>query len=362
MRFGRIGRSGPAPAATAPPDGWTLEVQIHPSDIRKRVRYLFLSRLQMTLWSLLALLYLTGLALGLGVAPSVLRRLWGDDEYPSLIAERSRQGERLQALVQRLDEVEEEAGELYLHTSKIALAYGVVPAGLTPGGAPGAAGGPPAEADSIYAAALSRGDLLQSRIERQLSAVDGSLEKVRELERSRPEKARTTPAACPLRGDFVLVSPFGRRRNPLTREFELHAGLDLAAPLGSPIYATADGVVTFAGRYPSSRSPHWWRLGNLVAVQNGEEFITLYGHCQEIEVEPGQRVRRGDRLGTVGRAELVNTTHLHYEIRRRTAEGELRPVGPLMYILDRRWPNEERLLRADTPAGGFEPVPEGIAR
>ncbi len=361
MRFGRIGRLGPQRGSAAPPDGWSLEVQIHPSDIRKRVRYLFLSRFQVTLWSLLGLLYLTGLALGIGVAPNVLRRLWGDEEYPSLIAERSRQGERLQGLVQRLGELEEEAGELHLRTSKIALAYGVVPASL----ASGRPSGPqPSAADSIYASVLVRGDRLRDRIERRLSVVDSSIEELRELERSHPERSRTTPAACPLRGDFVLMSPFGRRRNPFTRELELHAGLDLAAPLGSPIHAAADGEVTFAGRYPSSDSLHWWRFGNLIAVQNGEEFVTLYGHCQDVEVRPGQQVRRGDRLGTVGRAELANTTHLHYEVRRRAPEGELRPVGPLMYILDHQWPNEGRLLRAggDTPASGFEPLPAGIAR
>lgn len=360
MRLGRIGRLDQQRGSTAPPDGWSLEVQIHPSDIRKRVRYLFLSRFQVTLWSLLGLLYLTGLALGVGVAPSVLRRLWGDEEYPSLIAERSRQGERLQGLVQRLGELEEEAGDLHLRTSKIALAYGVVPASLDSDAA--GVGPRPAEAGSIYATALYRGDRLRDRIERRLSAVDGSLAELLTFERSHPERARTTPAACPLRGDFVLVSPFGRRRNPFTRELELHAGLDLAAPLGSPIHAAADGVVTFAERYPSSGSPHWWRFGNLIAVQSGEEFVTLYGHCQDVEVRPGQRVRRGDRLGTVGRSELANTTHLHYEIRRRVPGGELRPVDPLMYILDHQWPNEERLLRAGGAAGTFEPLPAGIAR
>jgi murein DD-endopeptidase MepM/ murein hydrolase activator NlpD len=172
---------------------------------------------------------------------------------------------------------------------------------------------------------------------------------------------RTTPAACPLRGDFVLLSPFGRRRNPFTRELEQHSGLDLAAPLGSLIHASADGVVTFAGRYPSS-SPRWWRFGNLIAVQSGEEFVTLYGHCQDVEVRPGQRVRRGDRLGTVGRSELTNTAQLHYEIRRRVPGGELRPVDPLMYILDHQWPNEERLLRAGGANDTFEPLPAGIAR
>ena len=79
----------------------------------------------------------------------------------------------------------------------------------------------------------------------------------------------------------------------------------------------------------------------------------------------GQAVRRGDVLATVGSTGWSLSPHVHYEIRRREGGDETpRPVDPLLYILDRRWPDEERLFggRNPPPAGGFEPLPPGFVR
>jgi len=173
---------------------------------------------------------------------------------------------------------------------------------------------------------------------------------------------RTTPSICPLRGEFVLISSFGRRRSPFTRQLELNTGADLAAPSETPVYATADGVVAFAGQYPLGRSAVWWRFGNLVIVENGEEFVTVFGHNSRIEVRAGQQVKRGDLLATVGNTGWSSSPHLHYEVRRRGADGVYRPVDPLIFILDHRWPSEERLLvraRNAPPVQDFEPLPAG---
>ena len=177
-------------------------------------------------------------------------------------------------------------------------------------------------------------------------------------------QVRTTPSACPLSGDdFVLVGSFGRRRSPFTRELEVHPGADLAAPVGTPIHATADGVVAFAGQVPMARSTGWWRYGNLVIVANGDGFFTLYGHDDRVDVREGQRVKRGDRLATVGNSGWgVTSPHLHYEVRRKGADGAFRPVDPLVFILDHRWPNQEQLLlaaRSAPPMTDFEPLPIG---
>ncbi len=340
----------------------SLEIQIHPGDIRKRVRYFFLTRRHLILWSLLALLYLSGLALAAAVAPGVVGGLLGRREYQGLISERRLQGERLQALVGRMDDLDRHAQALGLRMDEIFLIYGLPPVRPRVGARPVAAADP----RSIYGDTIAEGRRLQGRLRERLQGLDASLGEVRDFETTHPEQVSTTPSTCPLSGnDLVLVSSFGRRRSPFTHEMEVHPGADLAAPVGTPVHVTADGVVAFAGQVPLHHSSLWWRLGNLVIVQNGESFFTLYGHDDTVTVRAGQRVKRGDVIATVGKTGWATSPHLHYEIRRRDAGGEYRPVDPLVYILDRRWPNEDRLLvaaRTAPPLQGVEPLPVPIGR
>jgi murein DD-endopeptidase MepM/ murein hydrolase activator NlpD len=363
MRLGRLRGAAGAPAVTPSGGSWSLEVQIHPSDIRKRVRYLFLSRRQLTFVSIAALLYLSGIALAAAVAPGVVDGLTNQDEFRGLIAERRLQGERLRGLIGRVDEIDRHAQELDLRLTKLFLAYGLPPV------RPQRTGVPAAEPDprSIYAEAIAEGRRSQTRLRERLQRLDGSLGALRAFEQAHPDQVRTTPSACPLHGgELVLVGSFGKRRSPFTRELELHPGIDLAAATGTPIHATADGVVAFAGQVPIARSTGWWRYGNLVIVENGDGFVTLFGHDDRIEVREGQRVKRGDRLATVGSSGWgVTSPHVHYEVRRKGADGTYRPVDPLVYILDRRWPNEDRLLleaRTAPPVRDFEPLPIGPAK
>jgi murein DD-endopeptidase MepM/ murein hydrolase activator NlpD len=357
MRLGRA--RGLQKAAVSPAgESWSLEVQIHPSDIRKRVRYLFLTRAQVTAWSVLALLYILVLALAAAVAPGVIGGLMNRQEYQVLIAERSREGQRLHALVDRAGQLGERAEVLDLRLGKIFLAYGLPPVqprrAVAP--APLAAGA----AESIYAGAIAQGDRLRLRVRDRLLVLDGSLGALQAFESAHPEQVRTTPSTCPLRGEFVLISSFGSRRSPFTRQLEMHTGADLAAASGTPVYATADGVVAFAGQVPLGRSAAWWRFGNLVIVDNGGGFITVFGHNSRVEVRAGQPVRRGDLLAAVGDTGWSSSPHLHYEVRRRGADGVYRPVDPLIYVLDHRWPSEERLLvraRNAPPLAEFAPLP-----
>jgi murein DD-endopeptidase MepM/ murein hydrolase activator NlpD len=343
------------------PEAWSLEVQIHPGNIRRRVRYLFLSRRQVTLWSIPALAYMAFLALGLWSAPAVIGRVVYRREYSSLVAERSQQGERLQDLVSRLAQVEQRTDGLHLRMNKILLAYGM-PAGTS--------ASPPVPVqdapDSIYARTIHQGHRLRARIGQRLGAVDTHLREVRAYEQANQEQVRSTPSVCPLRdGDFVLTSTFGRRRSPFTKEFEVHVGLDLAAPQGLPIRSPADGVVVFAGEYPVSRSVGWWRFGKLVIVRNGDRFVTLFGHCDEVRVRAGQKIRQGEVLGTVGNTGWSTSPHVHYEVRRRAGDGRWVPADPLIYILDHRWPNEERLLaqaRSAPELQGYEPLPAVVGK
>ena len=125
------------------------------------------------------------------------------------------------------------------------------------------------------------------------------------------------------------------------------------------------GQVTFAGRYSARQNVRWWRLGNLVAIRNGERFVCLFGHLDEIKVRSSERVSQGDLLGTVGSTGWSTNPHLHYEIRRLDDENRFRPADPRIYILDHRWRDEEQLLaraRSAPDDHSFEALPRRIRR
>lgn len=127
-----------------------------------------------------------------------------------------------------------------------------------------------------------------------------------------------TPFALPV--DHIHInSPFGYRRDPITGGRRLHAGQDFGGERGTPIHATADGIVTFAGRQSG--------YGNIVIIQHDFGFETRYGHLSSIAVSVGQRVSRGDRIGGMGSTGRSTGTHLHYEIR---VGGN--PINPMTYI------------------------------
>jgi len=353
----------------------SLEIQIHPRDIRNRVVYLFFGRTELTLWALAGLVYALFLAAALFLAPGVVRGLLSSQEYQGMAAERARQGERLQALVGRIAQLAQRSRGLGLEAAKVRLAYGL-------GNPPGSAGGstasrplrpaaPPSSPDSIYADAMAQGDRLRGHMTGDLALLDTRLTEVESFERDHPGLAATTPAACPLKGRFVLLSSFARRQSPFTHATEFHSGLDLAAPMGTPVHAPADGTVVFAGQLPPGKTGHggsWWRLGNLVVIRDGDLFYTAFGHLADIRVRRGERLRRGEVVGTVGNSGWSTSPHLHYEIRRAggiggaggNIGGEYRPVDPRIYILDHRWPDEERLLlRAESGPrpGEYDPMP-----
>ncbi len=340
------------------------EFQYHTSDIRKGVRYLFLTRRQGRWLLAAAAVWLLFVANGLRMAPEVIGNYFAAREYERLLEERTRTGEDLQRTVQRLAELEEAAGQLRLEMSKIYLAYGFSEeAALGKGGYPHE---PAKVPNSIYAGDIRDGNGLMARVSEQLGVLDAFLTEVQSFEEAHQDQVRTTPSVTPVESDeFVLTSPFGTRISPFTKEVDFHAGIDLAAAIGAEIRAPADGVVAFAGRYDLKRSVGWWRYGNLVALRNGDRFITLFGHCDEVLVKTGQQVKQGDVIATVGDSGWSTSPHLHYEVRRLEADGEFKPVDPRIYILDHRWTDEEQFLvraRQAPAANSYEPLPRIIRR
>ena len=252
--------------------------------------------------------------------------------------------------------------DMQITLGKVLMVYGL--GGSTGAGQGGYPFAPEPVPDSIYADTVRQGNRLRATISEDLRVVDTFLAEVVEFESAHRAQTETTPSACPLAGDgFVLTSPFGSRRSPFTKQLDFHAGIDLAAATGLPVTATADGVVVFAGRYPLAQNVSWWRYGNLVAIRHGEEFVTLYGHCDELKVSRGQHVRQGQTLATVGNTGWSTSPHLHYEVRRRAVGGDWLPVDPRIYILDHRWRDEEQLLvrgRSAPDPQQFEPLPAVI--
>jgi murein DD-endopeptidase MepM/ murein hydrolase activator NlpD len=159
-----------------------------------------------------------------------------------------------------------------------------------------------------------------------------------------------------------LVEPsayFGPRVSPWTRAEEFFPGIDLAAPAGSAVIAPADGTVVFVGHAPARPVSRLSRFGNLVVLRHGAAGVTLYGHLKQVAVRRGQRVRRGETLGTVGSTGWAVSPGLHYEYWRESG-GRLAPTDPQFAILDRALGRREASLekmRATSATGAIEPPP-----
>lgn len=279
---------------------------------------------------LLAVAYALLLAGGLATAPPVVSSLLLQRDYEARASRRLQLGERLQALVDRLEEMRRQGALLAQRLARIEAIYEIAEPG---GGAPVGAGRLSGAAfDTIFASTIAHGDRQATALARDLDLVRQRLETVAAFEREHADLVAAIPARPPLGGSsYVRTSGFGPRRSPFTRELELHAGLDLAAPIGTPIVAPAAGTVTFAGPVEADERSEWWRFGRLVVVRHGDRFLTLYGHCDQILVHAGQRVEAGAQLATVGETGWTTAPHLHYEIRRHRAAGEWQAVDPLDY-------------------------------
>ncbi len=171
---------------------------------------------------------------------------------------------------------------------------------------------------------------------RFLLALEGGLAVLLEKEGADPHLAARTPSILPLATElFEPAVVFGPRVSPWTGAEEFFTGLELATPTGSAVRAPAEGTVAFTGRVRPKPGSRLWRYGNLVVLSHGGGQVTLFGHLAKIEVRPGQKLRRGERIGTVGSTGWVVSPSLHYELWRER-DGVLAPTDPRFAVLDRR--------------------------
>ncbi|MBI3447116.1 MAG: peptidoglycan DD-metalloendopeptidase family protein [Magnetospirillum sp.] len=127
------------------------------------------------------------------------------------------------------------------------------------------------------------------------------------------------PLGEPLHDDYDINSGFGSRNDPLNRRTGMHEGVDMGAPFGTPIYATGDGIVEFAG--PGDG------YGLLVEVNHGNGVTTRYAHMSRLKVKEGQKVSRSTVVGLLGSTGRSTGPHLHYEVRVSDV-----PKDPLKFI------------------------------
>ena len=131
--------------------------------------------------------------------------------------------------------------------------------------------------------------------------------------------AIAVPAEKPVR-TAVFTSSFGVRADPFQGRSAMHAGIDLSGPVGTPIYATADGTVYTAGW-------HTGGYGNLIKLNHGRGIETRYDHLSQVLVRAGQRIKRGDLIARMGSTGRSTGSHLHYEVR---IDG--RAVNPIPFM------------------------------
>jgi murein DD-endopeptidase MepM/ murein hydrolase activator NlpD len=131
--------------------------------------------------------------------------------------------------------------------------------------------------------------------------------------------ATKLPYAMPVTSTFRFTSGFGYRSDPKGRGTRNHAGIDMAAPRGTAIFSTADGVVASA-KYESG-------YGNVVRIRHEFGFETVYAHQSKVRVRQGQQVSRGERIGDMGSTGRSTGSHLHYEVH---VNGT--PVNPMIYL------------------------------
>ena len=170
----------------------------------------------------------------------------------------------------------------------------------------------------------------------RLAFMSKSYTEIEVMVKNKAKLLESIPAIQPVSNrDLTRVaSGFGNRIDPVYKVQKFHAGLDFTAPMGTPIYATADGVVRLATYNPGG-------YGNHVIINHGYGYETLYGHMVRIKARQGQSVKRGEVIGYVGSTGKSTGPHCHYEVHRSG-----KPINPVYYFYNDLTPAQyDRLLK-----------------
>lgn len=156
------------------------------------------------------------------------------------------------------------------------------------------------------------------------------------LAKNKSQMLLCIPAIIPLKESEIrqISSYFGYRSDPIYKVEKFHSGIDFAAPIGTEIFATGDGVV-------EKVESNYWGYGNLVTIDHGYGYKTQYAHLSRFATQRGQKVKRGQLIGYVGSTGKATGPHLHYEVLKNDT-----PVDPIHFFFDDLSPEEyETILK-----------------
>ncbi|MCB0507739.1 MAG: M23 family metallopeptidase, partial [Bacteroidetes bacterium] len=168
------------------------------------------------------------------------------------------------------------------------------------------------------------------QLEKQAYVQSKSYDQLVQLINNKEKMLECIPAIQPISNKDLkrIASGFGYRIDPVYKTKRLHTGLDFAAPTGTPVYATGDGVVEIAGSQGDG-------YGNKVLINHGYGYETLYGHNSKILVRVGQKVKRGQTIALVGSTGKSTGPHSHYEVWKN---GE--KINPVNYFFNDLTPEQ----------------------
>jgi murein DD-endopeptidase MepM/ murein hydrolase activator NlpD len=226
-----------------------------------------------------------------GFAASYARMAWKVANYNALRGEAENLRARYRNLQKQVSQTNEQLASLEIYAKEVSIAYGIRQR----------LEGPPdivAEGKLVPSFAESVQDYDFLRTANVMSVASRST--------GRLQPMLVQPAGYPVAGR--LMGAFGSRSDPFSGEGAFHKGVDISAPTGTPVHATATGIVVHADSTLSG-------YGRLVVIDHGGSYQTYYAHLSRIFVRVGQEIRRGELVGAVGSTGKVTAPHLHYEVR-----------------------------------------------
>ena len=179
-------------------------------------------------------------------------------------------------------------------------------------------GGQQIMAASIFGSASENVETSEATLDRLLKLADFESERFVEVEAKMmavKHQLDHTPSLIPARGYFSRG--YGMKFDPFTGARQMHRGVDLAGPVGTPIIAPANGMVKEAHREPD--------FGNMILIDHGYGFVTRYAHLSAFKVKPGEIVTRGQVIGLMGSTGRSTGSHLHYEVYKNGSIVDPRP-------------------------------------
>ncbi|MGB2128456.1 MAG: M23 family metallopeptidase [Flavicella sp.] len=171
-------------------------------------------------------------------------------------------------------------------------------------------------------------------LSKQMVIQSKSLDAIVDMAKNKQEMLASIPAIQPVSNKNLkrMASGYGYRIHPIYKTRKMHSGMDFSAPKGTPIYATGNGKVESVKK---SRRGY----GNVVKINHGFGYKTVYAHMQKFIVRRGQKVKRGDMIGYVGSSGTSTAPHLHYEVHKGKKK-----VNPIFYYFNDLTPEEYDLM------------------